>query len=252
MNLYGGSLTQRVGLDVREDVPAIQVAGQIQDVQIEPLLRDLDVESKIRGTSDFELDVATRGLTPDQLKRSLGGTTRFMFTDGAVKGINIAYAIRRAKAAIRGEPLPPEQRELETDFSELSGSATIVDGILTNDDLVMKSPLLRVTGAGTIDIPGAEPDYRLNVTIVSTTQGQGGKELAELEGLVVPVQVAGSFEKLELDVDIAGVLREVAKREAAQTAQGKVEGKLEQELKDRLGEEQADQLKDAIRGLFGR
>ena len=68
--------------------------------------------------------------------------------DGAVKGINLARTLRQAKAALsmkQDAVSRPTQAE-KTDFSELSASARIADGVAHSDDLDIKSPFLRIGG----------------------------------------------------------------------------------------------------------
>ncbi|KAJ0346609.1 hypothetical protein COL154_013879, partial [Colletotrichum chrysophilum] len=96
----------------------------------------------------------------------------FAFTDGALKGINIAESIRKAKAALKGESLPASSETEQTDFSSLSGSFTAKNGLVDNQDLKLMSPLLRVNGAGTANLPTQKIDYGLKVSVVGSTEGQ--------------------------------------------------------------------------------
>lgn len=97
------------------------------------------------------------------------------------------------------------------------------------------SPLLRVTGAGDIDIPREVIDYAVRVSIVGTAEGQGGKTLEDLKGLTIPVKITGSFDNPRPKVDLAAVLKEQATDE--------VKAKAEEKLKEKLG--------DGLGGLLG-
>ena len=99
------------------------------------------------------------------MRKTLNGRAAFTFLDGAVKGVNIGRMIREAKARIEGEPLPPSDEPLQTDFTELSGSINFTDGVGRNDDLHAKSPLLRIRGKGTADLPREQVDYLLTTAI---------------------------------------------------------------------------------------
>ena len=48
-----------------------------------------------------------------------------------------------------------------TDFTSLTGTYTITNGILTNDDLTMSAPLLRMTGEGNVNMPDKTLDYTI-------------------------------------------------------------------------------------------
>ena len=159
----------------------------------------------------------------------------FSFTDGAVKGVNIAESIRKAKATLKGETLPASDVPLQTDFSNLSGSLIATDGIINNQDLLAMSPLLRINGAGKIDLPKESIDYGLKVSIVETSSGQGGKALADLKGLTIPIKITGTFSNPKPTVDLASMLKERATEE--------VKAKVADKLKDKLG--------DDLGGLLG-
>jgi AsmA protein len=125
----------------------------------------------------------------------------------------------------------------KTDFSELSASFRIADGVARNDDLAAKSPLLRLAGAGDIDIGNERLDYLLKASVVATSKGQGGGELDSLKGLTIPVRLTGPFEKPDWKIELAGLAGEAAK--------AKVEEKKE-ELKQKVD----DKLKGKLKGLF--
>ena len=81
--------------------------------------------------------------------------------------------IREAQAKLEGQPAPKQQEPNRTDFALLRGSATVNQGLVSNDDLVMKSPLLRITGAGEISLPQEAIDYTLTTKFVGSLEGHG-------------------------------------------------------------------------------
>ena len=52
-----------------------------------------------------------------------------------------ASKIRKAQAQLKGQPLPSESEPNQTDFSELTGTATVTNGVIRNQDLAAKSPI---------------------------------------------------------------------------------------------------------------
>ena len=57
------------------------------------------------------------------------------------------------------------------------------------------SPLLRVSGKGSVNLPKDTVDYRLAVELVSSLQGQGGQAADQLSGIPVPVRIVGQLQK---------------------------------------------------------
>src|SRR6185295_17008547 len=122
----------------------------------------------------------------------LAGTAKLQLKDGAIKGINLAEVFRRAKSALGSQEQRAQAREAQqTDFSEMNASFTIKNGVAHNEDLDVKSPLFRISGKGDIDIGNSTLDYVTRASVVASTKGQGGDDLAQLQGLTVPVRLHG-------------------------------------------------------------
>ena len=91
----------------------------------------------------------------------------------------------------------------KTDFTEMTASFAIKNGVVHNDDLSLKSPFLRATGAGDINIGEDSLDYVVNVILVATMAGEGGKALGELKGLAIPVRLSGPYAALKYKVEFS-------------------------------------------------
>jgi AsmA protein len=161
------------------------------------------------------------------MKKSLAGAARVELKDGAIKGINLAESFRRTKAALGSQEARAEaSQEQKTDFSEMSASFAIKNGVAHNEDLDAKSPLFRIGGRGDIDIGNSTIDYLTKVTVVATAQGQGGADLGELSGLTVPVHLAGPFDALKYQVDYAAVRSQFIKSKTTDRVRDKLKGLL--------------------------
>ncbi len=206
LNLYGGKGQGRVDLDGRSAVPALKATLALADVEAEPLLKDAADSDRLSGKGSFDFDGSASGKSQRALVSALNGKGKLAFHDGAIKGINLGAMVRNVEGAFLN---PKAQETQKTDFSELTGTYTITNGILTNKDLEMVSPLLRVTGAGTVDMPKRTVDYRITPKVVASTQGEGGAFAKK--GLMVPVVVSGRWDDLHYQPDLAGVIQENAK-----------------------------------------
>ncbi|HEV3009203.1 MAG TPA: AsmA-like C-terminal region-containing protein, partial [Burkholderiales bacterium] len=131
----------------------------------------------------------------------------------------------------------------KTDFSELSASFVIKNGVAHNEDLDVKAPLFRLGGAGDINIPASSLNYLAKASLVATGEGQGGRERDRLAGLTVPVRLSGTFDDLKYEVDYRGMAGEAAKSEIG----GKIKDRLEESVGDRK-----DKIQDRLKGLLGR
>lgn len=241
--LYGGSLNGSLGVNAGSN--AFSVQQNLEGINIQPLLKDLLQKEPLEGRGSLSLDLTTRGATADALKRGLAGQAALDLRDGAVRGVNVAKMLRDAKAALRGRQNTSAAADgaEKTDFSELTASFRIVGGVASNDDLAMKSPFLRLGGAGDIDIGNSRIDYLAKITVVNTSTGQQGKELDDLRGITIPLRLRGPFDKLSYSLEVDKLLEEVAK--------AKLDEK-KAELKEKASEKLKEKLGDKLKGLLGK
>jgi AsmA protein len=245
-SLYQGTMTGTVGVNASGAVPVITVRQNLSGVSVGPLLRDVADKDLIEGRGSVAIDVMAQGNLPSALRRSLAGSAVINLADGAVKGINIAQTIRDAKAKIgslKGQQTQTANATDKTDFTELKASFAIRGGVARNNDLSMKSPLLRLGGEGDIDVGEERMNYLARTTVVATAAGQGGRELSDLRGVTIPVRISGQFDKLSYQLDFGSMVQDLAK--------AKVEEKTA-EIRSRVEDKVKDQVGDRLKGLFGR
>ena len=231
--LYEGTLQGALGLTAKGNRVALKEA--LDNVAIGPLVKDLSGRDAIEGRGKVALDVSTAGPSVNALKKALAGSARVELRDGAVKGINLTEALRKAKAALgskSAQAQPPDASQ-RTDFSSLTASFAIRSGVAHNDDLAVMAPLLRIGGAGDIDIGGSKLDYLAKATVVATAKGQGGADLAQLNGLTIPVKLTGTFDAPKYEVDYRQVASSAAKAQANEALKAK-EDEAKAKLKDKL------------------
>lgn len=234
-NLYSGTYRGNIVVDARGKTPRLTVDENLRGVLAGPLLEDLKGYDPITGATDVNVALQTMGASADEVKKSLNGSADFAFTKGAINGVNIARMIREAYARIKGTKLPAEEVEQKTDFSELRGSLHIVNGIATNNDFIAMTPLLRINGKGTANLPAETLDYRVQATVVTTLKGEGGEELKDLVGIPIPIHVTGSFADPRYALDTQALAEALAK------------SKLKDVLENKVGD---DTVKGLLKGLF--
>ena len=250
--LYGGNGKGRLTINGAERVPALSMTMNFSGIQAEPLLKDAMAFERLRGTGDADVTLDARGESQRALVSALNGKGSVKFHDGAVKGINLGAMMRNIGSAFLDAEAGKPQ---ETDFAELTGTYTIANGILRNDDLALQSPLLRVAGKGTVDMPQRTVDYRVEPKVVATTQGQGAQQGAA--GIAVPVVISGPWDKISYKPDLAGMLQsdpEGAVRGLRDLLRGQPSGGGQQQPAAPSGSQQQQQPKplDQLKGLLGR
>jgi AsmA protein len=241
-SLYEGSLAGSLTLDANANRVALKET--MTNIAVGPLLRDFADQDRVEGRGNVSLDVATAGKTVNAMKSALAGSAKVQLRDGAIKGVDLAGLLRKARSALgRGSDEGQADAKERTDFSELSASFVIKNGVAHNEDLEVKAPLFRVGGAGDIDIGKSTINYVAKASVVATAKGQGGKELEDLAGLTVPVRLSGPLDAMKYQVDYKAVAAGLAKSRVG----GQVKEGIEKQ-KDKI----EDKVRDRLKGLLGR
>lgn len=242
MTLYEGSTSGSVSVNAHGNQIALR--QNLQGVSINPLMKDLLDKDMLEGRGNITLDVNTRGETVSGFKKALGGSAALALKDGAIKGINLAQSLRDVKAKLgQADSTQAANASQKTDFSELTASFNIANGVARNDDLSMKSPFIRLGGAGDIDVGAGQMNYLAKATVVASGEGQGGKDANQLKGLTVPVRLSGPFEALSYKIEFGAMLEDATK--------ARVEEK-KQEIKTKVEDAVKDKAKDLFKGLLGK
>ena len=261
-SLYQGTLASAIAINAVPATPSFAVRHKMTGVSVGPLLKDLANNDTLEGKGNVTLDVTTQGGTVGALKKALNGAAAIKLADGAVRGIDIAGSIRSARAklgSLRGEQSQAADRNQKTDFSELTATFKITNGVARNNDLSLKSPLLRVGGEGEINLGEDTLNYLVKATVVGTTKGQGGREADELKGLTVPVRVAGPLAAPSYKLDFGAMVTETAKQTVVEQVQKRLgigaAAKGAPAAGDAAKQDGATPggiVRDKLRGLFGR
>ena len=245
---WGGQVNATAFADARASRVAIK--GAANGVNVNALVKDVAAKDWIEGTGRVTVDLDTAGRSVSEMKSRLKGSAALQLRDGAIKGINLAKSLRQAKAALtlKQDAAQKANQAEKTDFSELSASFQIADGVARSRDLDLKSPFLRLGGEGAIDIGRGRIDYVARATVASTAKGQDGADLSALKGLTIPVRLAGPFESLDWKIEWSSV------------AAGMVTNQLEKKLGEQLGLKAPagaasavspkDALRNKLKGLF--
>jgi AsmA protein len=211
---YQGQGAGEVVVDASRSPYAITTSFDLAGVNAQPLLTDAVGFDKLLGTGKLDWKLTTAGRSQKDFMGGLNGSLSFSFTDGAVKGANLAALVRSAEGIMQGDisSVSLDQgfdKAQQTDFSEMGGSMQFKQGIGNNQDLSLASPLLRIKGQGTVNLPRATVDYALNARLVESIEGQGAGEKAK--GVAIPVRIKGPFHKVKIKPDVSKAAEEKVK-----------------------------------------
>jgi uncharacterized protein involved in outer membrane biogenesis len=248
-NLYQGSMNGALKVDARA-TPVITFKQAMKNISIGPLLVDAINNDMLAGTGSVDVDITTQGATVGALKKALAGSAALNLANGAVKGIDIAGTIRDLKNKaniLKSKDAMDADKNKKTDFSELTATFAIKNGVAHNGDLAMKAPILRLAkgdSKGDIDIGSEKINYLAKPTIVKSLKGQGGADLDQLSGLAIPVKITGTFASPKFGMDFAALGAAIAKSSLLD----KVGGEKGAAVKELLGNENKG---EALKNILG-
>ena len=200
------------------------------NISAQPLLKDLAEMDRVAGKGRLVVALAGQGESQREIVEDLHGTFEFAFEDGAIMGVNIPEMMRNlSKGSLKGLDAAPTDK---TDFSEMTSTWQVKNGIAENQDLKIVSPLLRVAGSGRVELPARELDYVLKPKVVASLAGQGGEQ--DLSGIEVPVRVHGPWDKPKYSPDLGAVFKNPKTVETIKEIGKQLKGKKADEIVDEL------------------
>ncbi|NPU65404.1 AsmA family protein [Bradyrhizobium sp. 83012] len=202
LGLYTGQASGEVVIDASTGNPAYAMHCDLVGVRALPLLQNVADFDKLDARMQGKLALRSNGASQQAIMSNLSGSAFLLFQDGAIRGINVAQMIR----SLMTNPLSGWQdaKELTTDLTQLSASFQIERGQAATGDLNLVGPLVKVTGAGTIDLGNRALAMRVEPKLVMTTEGQG--RASDPVGLGIPVVIDGPWSQPRFYPDMAGIL----------------------------------------------
>jgi AsmA protein len=222
MALYRGSGHGTVTVDGSGAAPSVGLNIALAQVQIDPLAQALIGDSRLTGTGNLDIAVTARGRSQRELINTLSGRAALSLANGQIKGVNLpALAASAAKIErdilrtlditdtlnllAHGQiskvgPLALVENAAKSlvgggnnsSFATLTATGTFTNGLVRNNDLQVRLGGVPMTGAGTVDLRASVVDYRVDVRLG--------------EGIVVPLQVSGTWDNLSYRPDVAAML----------------------------------------------
>ncbi len=284
-NLYKGSYQGNVNLDVSSQQPKLNVNETIKGVQIGTLLRDLNGKSPpLTGAANVHAVLTTISANTQTMKQNLNGTLNFSIQNGTLEKVDLVNSMCTALSAIdlgnlnkrslatgllgliaatRAKPTTGNANASgSTRFTDLRGNSTITNGVARNKDLLMTSPVVRVTGDGSIDLAASRINYLAKAELVQSCAGIGKRDLS---GQQIPVQISGPLDNPNISPQLTAGLVNALRGKARQNTTAQQPASPTQQLQQQLNPAQTNQpvkrgtalkntrdkvIKGLLKGLF--
>lgn len=240
--LFGGLLT---GEFVMNNRSGLSVGGNLRarNIDLLPLLGEMAEFRRLQGAANADLQFLGVGNNLDAIMNSLRGEGVLRLSDGEIIGFDLAGMLRNLDMSYMGE-------QNRTVYETITGTFTISDGVLRNDDLRLQASRFSVTGRGNIGLGQRNLDYRI---VPAALQGADG------EALRVPLMITGPWDAPRFRLDLEALaqerlraeqerLEEIA-REEARRLEERARQEAEQRIERELGvtREEGERLEDTLR-----
>ena len=115
---------------------------------------------------------------------------------------------------------PKAPRAGGTPFSDLRGTVLFKNGVAGNDDLVLKSPVMQVTGRGQMALSDLMANHQAVAELAAGCADRVGRSFHELRGYQIPVNLSGPADNLMVQANLtAGLLQALQGGQPATTQQ---------------------------------
>jgi len=227
MLLYEGRGRGVATLDGRGQVPAINLNMLLEGVSAQPLLKDALGFEWLEGRSTLTVALTGQGGSERQVISTLSGKIDLATTGGTIDAIDVGKILRNVGEG-RFTGLRVAQGE-KTPFTELAGSFTIANGIADNQDLRLVSSNLRVSGAGSFNLPARTLDYTVRAKVASLNASTD-RAVINLSNVEIPVHIDGPWDKPNFSLSgqeqLLDAVKQIGKNIKSQEVQDAIKGLL--------------------------
>lgn len=236
---------------------ALKIDLQSKEMPVQPLLiafADLD---KLTGTGTAYFNGTAKGNTQAALVSSLAGKAGFHLRDGMLHGVNFVDITKMVQQKLTNIGLG----DGGTEFANFDARFAIQNGVMKNEDMYLRGPLVEAKGKGQIDLPQQAMNFRVTPQMILKQSveedAETGTQSLKTTGITVPVDIYGPWAALKIKPDYAAVLKETLRDpekigENVKVIKEEVEKNLdtlkgiEKELKN------IEKPEDLLRGLLGQ
>ena len=216
----GGSYSGNITLDNHGATPTLSMDEHLSGVDMTRLLAATPYKGRLTGRGNVNVKATARGAAPEAVMQTLSGQFEANLSEGALEGIDLGYELTAAQALVKHEAVPRQTGPARTQFDAFKMSAQISSGVAKTSDLIIASPVLRVTGQGSANLVSKAIDFQMLASVLKAP----GATVAD-----IPLRVTGTY----LDPTVRPDAEALAK------------GELKQKLQDVL-------KKNGLLGLFGK
>lgn len=199
-------------LDVRHEKSHAAFQPKLDNVEIGTILKAFNYPISLTGKLSLTGDFSGNRIDADDFRRAWQGDARLELKESRMEGLNFQQLVQQAVA--RSSNVQAQQNyDNATRLDSLSAALTLDEGTMTLADMQGRSPLLTISGEGTLDLVRELCDTHFNVRVLEGWKGDG-KLVDYLKETAIPLSVYGQWQSLNYSLQVDQILRKHLQEEA--------------------------------------
>lgn len=223
-SMYGGTYKGNIQLDVNGRQPRFSINESIRNIQVGALLKDFTGTKQLSGQGNITVKVTAAGNDFETLKRSMNGNASFNIKNGVVYKINVLkdtirdfVKFRNIYEMFQGDPALTMDESNDTEFTSLTGTLNLVNGIGNNNDLFLGAKEFTLSGKGVLDFIRSRLIHKGQLVFAKDLKLAGLKENENrsLRGLSIPYEINCPFNEISgpcMKRNVQKVFQDIAKK----------------------------------------
>lgn len=234
VSLYGGIVNVEAVIDVASGLPVLKAIFDIVNIDIAKLSEGSSKKESIAGKANIRGGLYSAGDNQRAIIEKLSGKATLNVVDGMVKGVDLISMVKSLPTAF-----DTENSDNKTKFQEISGDFDIKNGIVTNENFILKSDVVNFEGRGEINLPQQTINYKL------TPKYSQGFQKADEEKPVIPILISGNMYKPLFRLELKTIVQDLINNpEAAKNLVNQLKRDFKDVKKDITGEDAGKALKN--------
>jgi len=200
--LYGGQYSGDLNYDARTASPNLSMDEHLSGVDMTQLAAATALKGRVSGKANVDLKATARGAATDDILKTLNGHVDAAIAQGAIDGVDLGYELARAQSLLdqqTGTSVPNTKR---TPFDAFRDSAEITNGVAETHDLSIISPVFKVAGQGTINLPTNGLNLNLTASVMKS---------ATTTAVDIPLKITGTYADPTVTPDMTALAKDALK-----------------------------------------
>ncbi|MFN7097346.1 MAG: AsmA family protein [Gammaproteobacteria bacterium] len=208
---YQGTLQADAKANYTTATPSYFLSSALSNINMQALLQQVANFNKLTGTGQINFLINASGNNKNAIMQGLNGNGKLQLKNGSYAGMDLMSAVTSAASLFLKQAPVAANQSAQTNFSELKASFQINNGLLANNDLSLTSPIMTVTGNGTVSLVTQLIDYNLSVEPIGDLIPQLAT-LLKAVGPSIPVKVTGSISHPQVSADMKQISIDATKQ----------------------------------------